>query len=102
MTKQITLKEALKLVSFTKDEEGEWRINDVFDSVNGSIWGGVFCNVNGPVGGDVCGNVCGTVKGKIYSGEWQRVESPQQKLKRLIEETNNSELIEAFNQLEGN
>ena len=126
MTKQITIEEALKLVSFTKNDYDEWEVEDVRVNVNGDVYGTVHGDVegsvnghvhgdiggdvegsvNGYVGGDVYGNVHGdvggNVEGDIKSGEWQRVESPRQKLKRLIEETNNSELIEAFNQLEDN
>ncbi|MCP4777714.1 MAG: hypothetical protein GY880_26130 [Planctomycetaceae bacterium] len=81
MTKEITLKEALKLVEF--------------DFVHGS-WG--VKDVKGNVFGDVFGNVDGTIDGK----EWQFVETPKDKLKRLIEESGNEELLETFNQLENN
>ena len=62
MSEQITLEEALKLVSFTKDENGKWQVFNVKTSVYG----------------DVRGTVWGTVRGEIYSGEWQRVETPRQ------------------------
>ena len=91
MTKQIKLKEALKLVSFTKDEDGKWQVEDVRGDISGYV------------GGDICGGVHGTVEGDIKSGEWQRVETPKQKLKNLIESGADKEkLLEAFNQLEDN
>ena len=115
MTEEITLEEALKLVTFKKDKDGEWQIRNVLGYVHGYVLNGVCGSVGGSVGGYVGGNVLGnvhgyvlgsvigTVKGDIYSDEWQRVETPKQKLKRLIEEGANKEkLLEAVHQLEGN
>ena len=126
MIQQITIEEALKLVSFRYNAHGEWEIGNVDGNVNGNVngyvWGdvggnvygnvdgyvggdvgsNVHGNVNGHVWGDVGGDVGGTVEGNIESDEWQRVKTPRQKLKRLIEETNNSELIDLFKQLENN
>jgi len=51
---------------------------------------------------DVLGNVEGGVCGTINDRKWQFIETPKEKLQRLIEETYNQELIEAFNQLEDN
>ena len=83
MTEQITLKELLKLVSVMKGQSGDWFV----------------ANVLGEVYGNVEGNVCGTINGR----EWQYVETPKDKLKRLIEEDADKEqLLEAFNQLEDN
>ena len=95
MTNQITLEEALKLVSFTQNGNGEWEIGNVYDRVFGDIYGSVA--------GYVHGDVCGTVKGDIKSHEWQRIETPRQKLKRLVEEgPDREQLLEAFNQPEDN
>ena len=64
---------------------------DVEGTVFGTVWGNVYGNVQG----NVQGNVYGTIKGK----EWQLVETPNDKFKRLLKETGNQELIEAFNGL---
>ena len=86
---QITLEEALKLVSFGHvNGRGFWRVR----AVNGDVDG----NVNGTVHGDVNGNV----KGKIKGRSWDFVETPKDKLQRLITESGNQELIDTFNQME--
>lgn len=79
-------------------------VQDVFGNV-ATAW----CNVGeirGAVRGDVrlsvWGNVEGDVGGTINNREWQFVKTSEEKLKRLIEETENSELIELFNQMENN
>ena len=94
MTKQITLEELLELVTVKQNAIGDWRIVDVYGTVYG--------NVGGSVKGDVCVSVFGTVRGSISGREWQFAETPKDKLERLIKETGNEELIEAFNQLENN
>ena len=70
MTKQITLEEALKLVTFEQDSDGFWFVQDVNSNVSGHVYGDVGGHVYGDVGGDVycdvCGNVDGNVKGNIY------------------------------------
>ena len=119
MTKQITLEEVLEMVSFKKNAFGEWRLVNVNCNVNGNIHGdvdgtvcgdvdgsvlgniyyGVAGDIRGDVDGDIYGNVLGTVKGDIYCDEWQRVETPKQKLKRFIKETGNSEMLELLEQL---
>ena len=85
---QITLARALDLVSFHLID-GEWQVKDVQGHVTGNVKGGVGGNVNG-----VGGHVFGTINGK----HWLYVESPKEKLARLIEEQGNEELLEAFNQ----
>ena len=110
MTKQITIEEALKLVSFRYNAHGEWEIGDVHGdviniegNVTGFIHGRVSGNIYGHIYGSVRGSVFGTVDGVIKSGEWQRVETPRQKLKRLVEKgADKGQLLEAFNQLEDN
>ena len=108
MTDQITLEEALELVSFTQDEDGEWQVKDVYGYVHGDTYRGVFGNVGGDVGGSVsgdvrgkvwgsvCGNVVrdvggsiggnvgGTVKGDIKLGEWQRMKTPRPTREQLL------------------
>ena len=83
MTTQITLEEALKLVSFYQLRDGGWHVVDV------------NCNIYG--------NIYGAVNGTINGREWKFIETPKEKLKRLIEESdNNSKLIDAFNEMEDN
>ena len=131
--KQITLKGALKLVEFEFFEKEwrvkEVKTNvygDVCGNVHGNVCGNVegdvcgnvhgdvMSNVEGDVSnvhgdvcgsvyGDVCGNVHGDVCGIINGREWQFVETPREKLKRLIEEgALKSQLLEAIYQLEDN
>ena len=87
MTKQITLEELLDLVSVEQNSYGYWRIVDV----KGTVYG----NVEGDVGG--------YVSGTINAREWEYVETPKDKLKRLIEEgADKGQLLEAFNELDNN
>jgi hypothetical protein len=88
MANQITLEEALELVEFELLPEG-WRVK----SVNGSVYG----DVQGNVYGDVWCDVWGTINGR----KWQFVQTPKEKLKRLIDEgADYTQLLEALNQLE--
>ena len=65
MTKQITLVEALELVSFEQDEQGYWRVFAVDGNIYGNVWGNVF------------GGVFGTIKGR----RWEFIsETPKEKL----------------------
>lgn len=116
MTEQITLEEALQLVSFTKEGGVNWRVGmvhgdidgnvdgNVCGNVDGSVFGGVRGDVGGNVGGHVGGNIYGCVFGSVWgtiSGKkWTSIETPREKLARLIKESGNAELIEAFNQVE--
>ena len=130
MTKQITLEEALKIVSFYHRGARGWQVGavkgdvyanvsgDVGGDVIGNVYGDVVGNITGDINGDVRGNVegaihgdvDGNVTGKINGREWKYVETPkkattiylEEKLQRLITESGNQELIEAFNQLEDN
>ncbi len=88
MTKQITLEELLELVTVKQTYDGGWQIIDVKG------------NVHGDVEGFVLGDVRSHVYGKINGRQWQSVETPKEKLERLIKEKGDEELIEAFNQLE--
>lgn len=94
---QITLEQALELVSFMKPRVGGWKVLTVYDDVHGDVHGHVH-DVRGDVLGDVWGNVNGKVLGKINGRSWESVETPQEKLERLIQESGDQELIEAFNQ----
>ena len=96
MTKQkITIKEALELVEFEKCEDGGWFVAAVRGSCH-VVQGNAFV-----VRGD-CDFVEGEVLGTINGRAWQYIETPREKLQRLIKKTGNQELIEAFNQLEDN
>ena len=108
MTKQITLEELLEVITVKQTSEGFWQITDVKCTIFGDV-GDVFGDVGdvsgsvGDVFGDVCGDVYGIVRGKINGKEWQFIETPKDKLKRLIEEgADKEQLLEAFNQLENN
>ena len=122
MTDQITLEEALKLVSFYHTDACGWGIHTVNGTVKGNVKGDVGGNVHGVIGGhvngsivgsvvgDVFGNVVGDVKGdvkgdvfgKINGRSWEFIETPKEKFQRLLQGTRNQELIDAFNQLEDN
>ena len=130
MTKQITLEEALKLVTFKHMDDCGWQVNsvdgkvfgnvkgDVIGSVNGvvyasvhggvggDVWGDVWGDLNGYVGGNVRGNVYGDVegdvKGTINGREWTFVETPEEKLQQLITELGSQELLKLINQMENN
>ena len=110
MPDQITVKEALKLVSFYQLSGGSWRVLEVNGYIKGSVNGNVYGdvngyvngNVNGDVNGYVNGNVLGNVLGTINGREWKFVETPKDKLQRLIEDSGNQELIDTFNQMEDN
>jgi hypothetical protein len=65
MTKQITLEEALKLVSFYQLSGGSWRVLEVNGYIKGSVNGNVYGDVNGYINGNVNGNVNGYVLGNV-------------------------------------
>ena len=121
MTKQITLEEALKLVSFHHITCCGWTVLDVDGDIDGAVNGHIFGDVNGGINGDVNGTIRGSVDGHIFgdvkgciSGDiygdikgtvdgtingrsWKFVETPKDKLQRLITESGNQELIDTFN-----
>ena len=120
---QITLKEALNLVHF-KFIEGEWYVSVVrgdcdvvagnCDTVKGrcnrikgdcDLVEGNCLVVKGNC--DIIGGSCifvgDHVYGTINGREWQYVETPKERLERLIQEgADKAQLLEAFNQLEDN
>ena len=125
MTKQITLEEALKLVSFYHLRGRGWQVLGVNGNIDGDVDGNVFGNVNGYIYGNVdgvkgdvrgyvkgdvdgdvfgyiYGNIKGNVLGTINGQRWDFVETPKEKLQRLIEESGIQELIDTFNQMENN
>ena len=114
MSDKITLEEALKLVSFYHRGALGWQVRavlgsvggyvdgdvngNVYGNVKGSVAGNVDLDVKGSVKGSVDGNVFGTIKGRC----WEFIETPEDKLRRLIRESGNQELIDTFNQMEDN
>ena len=98
MTKQITLEEALSLVSFDNMGCRGWRVHDIKGDVKGYIGGNVYGDVKGYINGNIKGNVRGTINGR----SWEFIETPKEKLQRLIAELGNQELIDTFNQMEDN
>ena len=105
MPPEITLEEALKLVTFYQGINGTWRIkdvkSDVIGNVEGSVCGDIRYSVGGTVHGDVSsvkGHVWGTINGRNWF-----FETPRARLQRLtIEGADKAELLEALNQLEDN
>ena len=78
---------------------------DVLRDVGGNVGGNVYGDVDGTVMSDVIGDVKGHVFGKVFGTiagrNWTWVETPKDKLKRLVEEGADKELIlETLNQLE--
>ena len=86
MTKQITLEEALDLVSFERNKGGFWQVRSVHSYIHGNIYG------------DIYGSVYGTINGR----RWKSVETPKDKLQRLLDEVSEEELLKLINQLEDN
>lgn len=116
MAEQITLEKVLELVTFCQKLDGTWVVANV--KSNCSIVEGNCGTVEGDCG-TVKGNCnfvegdcvivkgdCELVGGKVFKTingcQWQYIETPKQKPHRLIKETGNQELIDAFNQLENN
>jgi len=95
MTDQITLEDALELVEFEHGSSG-WRVKNVQGSVGGSVWGDVWGSVWGSVGCSVWGSVGCAIKGQ----KWEYAETHRERFERLLVETKNEELIEAFKRLE--
>jgi hypothetical protein len=123
MANQITLEEALELVEFRKDRHGKWYAAvvkgncnlvkgncDIVEGDCGTVVGNCH-SVKGDchsVKGDcdivegLVITVEGNVWGKINGRKWQYVETPKERFERLLGETENKKLIEAFKQLEDN
>ncbi len=107
MTDQITRDELLDLIRVEKRPDGGWYIRDVLTDVYGKVQGNIHGEVDGCVLGDVLGGVRGNVfdlvGGTINGKHWQYVETPVEKLKRLVaEDADREQIIEAINQLEDN
>jgi hypothetical protein len=117
MTNQITRDELLDLIRVEKGIDGGWYISgvltdvygkiqgDVYGDIGGNVFGNIEDSVTGDVGGnvtgDVRGNVFGDVDGTINGKHWQYVETPVEKLKRLVaEDADREQITEAINQLE--
>lgn len=95
--KKPTIEEVLKLVTFGRDEDGKLFVRfveghvyfDVRGAVGGHVTGSVKGNVMGNVEGDVGGNVLGTINGR----RWRFVETPKERIIRLIREGRGEEAI---------
>ena len=110
MANQITLEEALELVEFRKDYHRKWYVGVVKGNCNLVVKGncdiieGNCHSVKGDcdiVEGLVI-TVEGNVWGRINGRKWQYVETPKERFERLLGETENKKLIEAFKQLKDN
>ena len=92
-------------------------IGCVTGDVNRRVWGNVHYvrgNVNTVLGNvhDVIGNVDivegdvgkvkGDVKGSIYGRDWKFLETPREKLTRLIKKSSDDELLKILDKLENN
>ena len=101
-----TIEDVCNLITFYKNFAGDWCVKDVlgdvYGNVTGNVRGDVLGDIEGNVRGDVIGDVNGDVVGTINGCVWQYVETPKQKLLRLIKNTGNTELLEAFDQMEDN
>ena len=93
-----TIKQVLKLVAFSKNIDGEWRIHSVLEDIAFDVLG----DIRGSVYGNIHQDVTGEVLGKINGRNWQSIESPMEKLGRLIKENGDAEMLETFNQLKDN
>ena len=110
MTDQITLEEALELVTFWKGPSGKWHVSTVKGSCNTVEGNCVIVKGNCiTVEGDCltvegnCRVIEGTVYDTINGRQWQYVETPKDELKRLIKEGATKErLLKTINQLEDN
>ena len=118
MSPEITLEQALELVEFVY-ADNRWCVLDVKGSVGGNVCGDVCGHVRGTVGGSVCGNVDGNVRGNVYGNvcgdvcgnvggtisgcKWQFIDTPLQKLKRLIQsDAPKDEILAALTDLDLN
>jgi hypothetical protein len=86
MTEHITLREALTLVDFDQFHDGTWYVS----TVKGNC---------GIVKGN-CHAVEGRVLTTINGRQWQYVETPREKMMRLLEEgASKEELLKAMEEL---
>lgn len=94
--KEPTMEEVLNLVEFKRNLRGNLYVLDVKVSIAGSVWG----HVAGDVNGSVWGSVEGTVEGTIGGRDWQFVETPKEKIIRLIREGRGEEAIAVLQESE--
>ena len=88
MARQITLKEAQELVEFQRGCFGGW----VVCAVNTTVYGDVL--------GSVHGNILYDVGGTIDGRGWEFIETPKDRLQRLIDGASEAELLKLINQME--
>jgi len=99
-----TMEEVLDLVEFERNADGRLRVRNVYRAVWGDVQGAVYGAVYGDVWGDVVGHVKGNVKldvwgnvqGKINGRKWQYVETPKERVIRLIREGKGEEAIKVL------
>ena len=91
-----TMEEVLELVEFGRGVNGWLYVAAVKCSVEGTVFG----NVYGDVDGSVWGHIEGTVEGTIGGRDWQFVETPKEKIIRLIREGRGEEAIAVLQESE--
>jgi outer membrane lipoprotein SlyB len=104
--KKPTMQEVLKLVTFGRGSGGDLFVRQVHGdikedvrggvggSVKGFVHGDVWGSVLGDVKGNVIGNINGNVHGRINGKEWTLVESPKEKIIRMIREGKGEQAID--------
>jgi hypothetical protein len=107
MTEQITLEQALELVDFDQGNDGTWHVTVVKGFCSfvkgdcGTVEGncGTVKGYCGTVEGN-CGIVDGCVLDTINGRQWQYVETPRERVMRLVKEgAAIDELLKALEQL---
>jgi hypothetical protein len=96
--KKPTMQEVLQLVEFGRLLGGDLFVRnvhgDIKEDVKGSVGGSVRGFVHGDVWRSVLGDVKGNVHGRINGKDWTIVESPKEKIIRMIREGNGEQAID--------
>lgn len=87
-TDKPTMEEISALVTFERVERGEYEGRLIIRSVRDTVYG----DVKGPVHGSVWGHVYGTISGRV----WKFVETPKERVARLIREGKSEEAIQVM------
>ena len=92
----ITIEEVLELVEFGRSDDGKLFVSyihgNVMGDVDGNLEGNVWGSIKGYVNGSIGEYVWGTIKGR----RWKFVETPKEKVIRLIREGNAEEAIKVL------
>jgi hypothetical protein len=103
-TDKPTMEEVSELVTFERVNRGKYEgilyirdvkgvvVGSVHNLVMGDIKNSVMGNILGDVRGDVRGGVLGTINGR----EWKFVETPKERVARLIREGKSEEAIQVM------